>query len=517
MAPMTERYDAIVVGAGHNGLVCATLLARADRRVLVLEANAQVGGASVTRAFTEGYSVSACAHLLYQLQPRVRRELGLEPELVAETMQTIALSAGGDHVRIAGDKVGGVSDDDADRYRDFAARMQKFARLLKSHLNNPPPRLGTKQRSDLMALGKLGLDLRRLGKKDMREFLRVIGINIHDELTENFDSPLLKGALALDAVLGTHLGPRSPNTVLTYLYRLAGGEGRIAMPRGGMGSISNEIAGAARKAGVTVRTGKPVVRIVVENGRATGVETSDGERFDSYTVISNADPKRTIFQLVGARHVETGFTRRVRHYRCHGNAAKLHLALDGLPSIPGLDKREYGERLVIAPDEHYVERAFNPAKYGEFSPEPVFEISFPSFRDETLAPTGKHVMSAVVQYAPYGLEGGWTDTAREAFIERCMTTLEKYMPDIGNRAIAAELLTPVDIETEFHITGGHWHHGELTLDQFLFVRPVGGAAQYQMPLEGLYLCGAGTHPGGGVSGAPGRNAARTILKREQAA
>jgi phytoene dehydrogenase-like protein len=327
----------------------------------------------------------------------------------------------------------------------------------------------------------------------------------------------LKGAVSLDSVLGTHLGPRSPNTIMTYLYRLAGDHGRAGIPQGGMGSVSEELAHAARSAGVTIRTRMPVKRIIIENGRATGVETESGERFDSYTVISNADPKRTVMEMVGAKHVETGFARRIHHLRAKGNAAKLHLALDGLPAFVGLSKKDFAERMVIAPDEHYVERAFNPAKYGECSPDPVVEMTFPSFRDDSLAPTGKHVLSAVVQYAPYELKGGWTDAAKEAFKRDVIKTIAKYAPDIESRITASELLTPADIEREFHITGGHWHHGELTLDQFLFVRPVNGAAQYRLPIDGVYLCGAGAHPGGGVSGAAGRNAARTILNREKAA
>jgi len=342
-------------------------------------------------------------------------------------------------------------------------------------------------------------------------------MNNYDELDERFENPLLKGAISLDAVLGTHLGPRSPNTMMTYLYRLAGDHGRVATPKGGMGSVSDDLAHAARSAGATIRTHMPVKRIIIENGRVVGAETEDGQRFDSYTVISNADPKRTVMDLVGAKHVETGFAQRIRHLRAKGNAAKLHLALDGLPTIAGLSKKDFAERIVIAPDEHYVERAFNPAKYGESSPHPVLEITFPSFRDTSLAPTGKHVLSAVVQYAPYDLKGGWSDDAKAAFMRSLIQTIVKYAPDIEQRITASELLTPADIEREFHITGGHWHHGELTLDQFLFVRPVSGAAQYRMPLDGLYLCGAGAHPGGGVSGAAGRNAARTILRREKAA
>jgi phytoene dehydrogenase-like protein len=514
---MTDKYDAIVVGGGHNGLVCSALLARAGKQVLVLEANEQVGGAAVTREFSEGYSVSACAHLLYQLQPSVRKDLKLRTKLASEDMTTIALGDDGRHVRIKGKSVDGVGDADADSYRRFHKRMTRFADLLRKYFNKKPPRLGTRDYKDLMTLGQLGFDVRRLGKSEMREFLRLIGMNIHDELTERFESPLLKGALSLDAVLGTHLGPRSPNTIMTYLYRLAGDHGRVALPAGGMGSVSDELAQVARESGVTIRTSMPVSRIVIDNGRVSGVETESGERFDSMTVISNADPKLTIMNLVGARHFETGFTHRIHHLRMKGNAAKLHLALDGLPTIAGLSKADYAERLLIAPDEHYVERAFNPAKYGESSPEPVLEITFPSVCDSSLAPTGKHVMSAVVQYAPYERKGGWTHTARQEFEAATIRMIERYAQDIVQRITASELLTPADIEREFHITGGHWHHGELTLDQFLFVRPVCGAAQYRMPVDGLYLCGAGAHPGGGVSGAAGRNAARAILSREKAA
>jgi phytoene dehydrogenase-like protein len=514
---MTDRYDAIVVGGGHNGLVCATLLGRSGKQVLLLEANEQVGGAAVTREFADGYSVSACAHLLYQLQPAVRKELGLQPKLASDNMTTIALDADGEHVRIKEGSVTGARDGDAERFAAFHKRMARFSDVLRTYFNKTPPRLGTRDVGDLVTLGRLGLDLRMLGKTEMRAFLRLIGMNIYDEVVERFECPVLKGAISLDAVLGTHLGPRSPNTIMTYLYRLAGDHGRISAPKGGMGSLSEELAAVARNAGVTIRTGMPVTRIVVDNGRVTGVETGGGERFDALTVVSNADPKRTIMSLVGARHVETGFTRSIHHFRARGNAAKLHLALDGLPSVPGIEKREYADRLVIAPNEDYVERAFNPAKYGESSPEPVLEITFPSFRDESLAPTGKHVLSAVVQYAPYARKGGWTDEARLELESAAIRVLEKFMPDITSRISASELLTPADIEQEFHITGGHWHHGELTLDQFLFTRPVCGAAQYRMPVDGLYLCGAGAHPGGGISGAAGRNAARAILSREKSA
>lgn len=302
---------------------------------------------------------------------------------------------------------------------------------------------------------------------------------------------------------------------MTYLYRLAGNNGRMSLPSGGMNAVAGNLAGKAQDLGVTIRPATPVRRIVVENGRVAGVETESGERFDSLTVISNADPKKTVMDLVGARYFETRFVHRVDNIRARGNAAKLHLALDGLPTITGLDRKDYGARLLIAPDDDYVERAFNPAKYGEFSPRPVVEMTIPSFRDDSLAPTGKHVLSAIVQYAPYGLQGGWNEDAKERCMRAATETMSRCIPDLEERITAREFLTPADIEKEFHIGGGHWHHAELAFDQFMFVRPVAGAAQYQLPLDGLFLCGAGAHPGGGVSGAAGRNAARAVLRRER--
>lgn len=515
---MNERYDAIVIGAGHNGLVCASLLARAGKKVLVLEAKDRVGGAAITREFADGYSVSACAHLLYQLQPQVSKDLGLKFTLASDRMSTIALAADGNHVRYNGKEVSGTSDEDAASYKDFHGRMTRFADLLQTYLNKTPPRLAKDaSKSDMFTLAQLGLDIRRLGRAEMQQFLRIIGMNIRDELVERFDNALLRGALSLDAVLGTHLGPRSPNTILTYLYRLAGSHGTISSPAGGMSAVTEALAHSVRDNGATIRTGMPVKRIIIENGRATGVETETGEQFSSRIVVSNADPKSTIMCLVAARNVETGFTRRIHNIRMRGNAAKLHLALDGLPAINGVEENEYGERFVVAPDEIYVERAFNAAKYGETSAKPVFEITFPSYRDPSLAPDGKHVMSAIVQYAPYRLKEGWSDKTREAFLDTAIDTLGDYMPDLRQNILASEMLTPADIQEQFLITGGHWHHGELALDQFLFTRPVGGAQQYAMPLDGLYLCGAGAHPGGGISGAAGRNAARVILKGEKAA
>ena len=504
--------DTIIVGAGHNGLVCAAYLAKAGRKVTVVEAAEQVGGAAATREFAPGFRAS-CAHLLYLLDPEIAAELKLEShglKLAARALETVALAADGGHLTIGADRLEGPGLSETDRagYAEYRRFMSKFARIIGGLHNQVPPRI-TQQRGDLMALGKLALTIRRLGRDDMREFLRIAGINIYDILEENFEHPLLKGALSLDAVLGAHSGPRSNNSVFTALHRMSRG-GALGLPAGGMGAVCEALAAAARAQGADIRCGSPVADILLDDGRAAGVRLASGEELRAATVVSNADPRTTILDLLGARHVEAGFAQRITHFRSRGNAAKLHLALDALPDFRGLDAARLGQRLVIAPDMPYVERAFNHVKYGEFSTEPVMEILFPSVSDPGLAPAGKHVLSAVVQYAPRELKTGWAD-GRAAFTEAVFNCLAAYAPDIREKTVATELLTPEDIEREFRVNGGHWHHGELSLDQFLMLRPVPKAAQYRMPVDGLYLCGAGAHPGGGVMGSAGRNAARAVL------
>jgi phytoene dehydrogenase-like protein len=512
------------VGAGHNGLVCAAYLAKSGRSVLVVEAAEQVGGAAVTRAFAPGFQVSSCAHILHLLHPKVQRDLKLKSHglrLARKNLPTVALGADGQHATIDGDRISGaVSKADREAWRPWRRRLKRFSAHLAPMLSRTPPRLGGGGREDTKTLIRLGWAIRSLGRNDMREFLRIGGMNVADLLEDSFESDLLRGAVALDAVLGTHLGPRSPNSVLTLLYRLAGRgggtQGALTLPEGGMGAVSSALAKAAEAAGAEIRTASPVARILVAVDRAAGVELEDGTKILAETVVSNADPRRTFLGLLGTEHLDTGFARKVSHIRMRGDAAKLNLALDGLPDFTGLDRKALGGRLVIAPDIDYVERAFNPAKYGEYSPEPVLEITIPSVYDAGLAPERQHVLSAVVQYAPYDLKAGWP-AARAAFEETVLEVLARYAPELRSRIVASELLTPADIEREFGMTGGHWHHGELVMDQILMLRPVPGAAQYATPVPGLYLCGAGAHPGGGVMGAAGMNAAAQVIAREAAA
>jgi phytoene dehydrogenase-like protein len=523
MSASGRVYDAIVVGAGHNGLVCATTLARAGRSVLVLEAGPAVGGCAVTREFATGFRVSAGAHLLHQMPAELIGELGLAAhglEYAASALPTTALAADGAPLEIGDPSaLARRSAADARAWPSFDARLKRFARLLYRLLAAPAPRLGSGAWPDQLALARLGLGLRLLGRREMREFLRIIGMNAYDLVADEFESDLLKGALSHDAVLGTNFGPRAPGTVLTLLYRLAAesaaGPRALAQPRGGMGAFSTALARAAAAAGVTIRTAAPVARIRIDADRAAGVVLDSGEEFAAPSVVSNADAKTTLLRLLGAEHLDTGFVRRLDHFRSRGVAAKLHLALDRLPPFAGATPRALGGRLLVAPSADYVERAWNHSKYRAWSAQPSLEITVPTVHDPGLAPAGQHVLSAIVQYAPYAPESGW-EAGKPQLLEAVLGVLEAHAPGLRASVLAAELCTPVDLEREFRMSGGHWHHGELAFDQFYVVRPVPGASQHATPVAGLYLCGASCHPGGGVMGLAGRNAARRVLAQGRA-
>ena len=558
---MTDAaYDVVVIGAGHNGLASASYLARSGRKVLVLEAGAEPGGLAATREFADGFRVSAAAHLLTMLDAGVARELALERhglEYAARNLRTVALGGGGERVVLDGEKVSGVCADDQAAYREFQRQNRRFARVLAGFCSRPLPRLVHRSRRDTLSLAKLAWDVRTLGKTDMQDLLRVGAINIHDVADEKFDSALLKAAVSMDAVLGSHMGPRSPNTVYTYLHRHMNDGAAAAGPaivKGGMGTVGRAFAAAAEAAGAEIRYGSRVTGIDLGERRrpgsargypsqkssargypsqksstrgypsqksstrpqpshndigVAGVSLADGTRIATTLVVSNADLKTT-FRLVGPLNLDAGFVRRVHNFRATGVTAKLHLALDGLPEFRGLDADDAGARLLLAASMQDIEAAFNHAKYGEFSALPVMEVSIPTVYDDALAPAGKHVLCAVVQYAPYQLKAGW-DAGREAFKNVCLERLETFAPGIGGLVRADQLLVPPDIEAQFGVRGGHWHHGEIALDQALFTRPVPGANRYAAPVPGLYLCGASSHPGGGVLGLAGRNAAREII------
>lgn len=515
--------DAIVIGGGHNGLIAAALLARSGRKVQVLEAAGTLGGAACTEEFAPGFRVSAVAHLLNQMHPEVVKSLKLESHglsLGPVAAPTAALSAGEAPAILHGgygERLDGVASSEAAAWKELRALLLRQTGILKRFLTSPPPKIGNINRKDILSFGGAGVALMRLGRDEMRKFMRMILMNIADVADEHLSDDRLKGLLAFDATVGHHLGPRSPTSLLGLYYRLAGEvagtAGAQVLPKGGMGAVAEALVKAAEAAGVSFRTSSPVGRIEVENGRAARVVLKNGETLKADIVVSALNPKTTFIDLIDIRELDIGFVRKLRHMRMAGNVAKLHLALDRPPEIDALAGEFQTGRIVIAPGCDYVERAFNPAKYGAFSEHPAIELTLPSLSDPSLAPSGACVLSAIVQYAPYHLREGWA-SGKAKFMERTLTQLENTIPGLRKLVRHAELLTPADIETRYRMPGGHWHHGELQADQMFVSRPIAGHAGYDTPVQGLYLCGAGTHPGGGISGLPGLNAARHILTRE---
>ncbi len=497
----------VIIGAGHNGLACAWQLARSGRHVTVLEAADEVGGAAVTRTFAAGFRVSACAHLLRSFPAELAASMQLQRHglrFAATAMPTHALLAGAPAL-----DVGHPGPADA----AFLARMRGHADVLGEMMGTTPPSLALADSASRAAMLKLGWRIRRRGREPVRELLRIAGMNVYDLLEDHVESAALKGALGFDAVLGAEGGPRAPGTVLNWLQRLAGqaqaGTTGLAQPEGGLGAFTQAMAAAVRAAGGEIRTGTRVQRILVENDRACGVQLAGGERMAADSVISNADPRTTFFDLLGAEHLDTGFVRRIRHHRASGRVAKVHLALAALPAFSGLDRAALGGRLIMSPTLDALERSFNPSKYGEIPGEPVMEMVLPSVNDPSLAPPGRHVLSASVMAVPYHL-GTDPIAAREKLLRSVLGVLERHAPGIVPLVTACEVLAPVDLERAFGMTGGHWHHGALAFDQFFFNRPVPGAGRYRTPVDGLFLCGAGCHPGGDVMGIAGLNAAREV-------
>jgi phytoene dehydrogenase-like protein len=510
---MSETHDIVIIGGGHNGLVCAAYLAKAGRKVLLLEAQSQLGGLGATREFAPGFRASV-AHTLPQLSKQLVRELELERHgfsLAADDLNTVAMGTSGDPIRIGSGGLLGASNADTESYLAYSRLMKKFAKAINPFWHKRPPMVGSGGLKDTATLGQFGWNLRTLGKMDMRELMRMIALPAQDLMDEYFESSALKAALSWDANIGSKLAPRSPNNaVLALLFRMSGDLSTgLPLPQGGVGGLIEALAASARNHGAELRMDSPVSRVIVEKGHATGVELASGETISAATVISNADPKTSFFKLLGAQHLEVQFTHRIDRLRTAGYVAKLHLALNRLPHFNGMDTPD--GRLILAPSMGFIENAFDEAKYGGYARELPMEVLIPSLHDDSLAPQGQHVLSAQVQYAPYAVNGGW-DAHRDSFLENTMTSLERYAPDIRDCVVASELLTPADLEQQFNVTGGHWHHAEFALDNWWMNRPTYGASQYRTPVPGFYLCGAGAHPGGGIMGAAGRNAARAIVE-----
>lgn len=508
-------YDSIIIGAGHNGLVCATYLARGGQKVLVIEAAEGPGGLAAPREFHPGFHASV-AHSVGHFSDRIANELDLASHGYATaTIPTIGLGADGAAIEIKDGALQGASTDDAEAYTDYLRLMRRCADALAPFWLKTMPRIGSTALGDLATFAHMGLKLRGLGKDDFREFLRIASLPARDLMDEFFDSELVKATLSWDGVVGARMAPRSPNSsVLAMLYRMSGAaHGEHAIPAGGAAGLADALAKAASAAGVEIRCGTTVDRVIVDKGddlRAAGVQLADGTRLTATNIVSATDPRRTFVNLVGVEYLDIGFTNRIRRLRCDGYVAKLHLALDGSPEFTELERPD--GRMIIAPTMDAIEFAWDDAKYGGCSQDPVMEVVVPSLHDASLAPDGKHVLSAHVMYVPYELKGGWNDSERDEICKRAIDTIARHAPSIREQVLHSELLTPMDLEREYRVTGGHWHHTEFAMDQLLMMRPTYGAAQYTTPIPGLYLCSAGSHPGGDLVGAAGHNAAREVLR-----
>lgn len=472
---------------------------------------------SAPRTIAESYHFPGLALATYPVNAAIRRDLKLDQfgYVPGDAIDTIALDANGQHLTIGKRSVTGegLSEKDENAYPKFREQYLAFAKALAPMFDNKPPRLKNMELADTATMAKLGWNIRLgLGRASMYELLRVAAINIYDVLNDEFDDDRLKGAIAVDAVMGNAMGPRTPGTVLTWLQRLQGERnGSMSLQSGGRSQLVHALTQSAENAGVSIRLNTHVKKILVENGKAFGVELPNGDMLKAKIIISNADPRATFSDLVGAPQLDAMFANRVTQIRGSGVVAKLHLALSGTPEFSALEESQLGNRLVIAPTMKYVEQAFNHSKYNECSENPVLEITIPSLHNNALAPEGHHVMSVNVAFVPYKPGGGWEEQ-KSTFAYKLISQLGQYSPNLKSLVVDHELLTPQDIEEQFHAVQGHWHHGDLSIHQSFMMRPVHGSAQYDTPVDGLFLCGAGSHPGGGLTGLPGQIAAKRILK-----
>ena len=514
--------DVIFVGGGHNGLAAAAVLARRGMKTVVLEARPAVGGAAITEELAPGFRISTLAHAVQPaaaLMTELRlAEHGLElidpdPYLFAPLPDGRSLLLERD-VEATASRIATFSSNDARRYPEFCRTLARIRSFVRGVMANTPPEIEQPSSADLWSMLMMGRRFRGLGKKDAYRLLRWAPMSAADFVSEWFESEPLRAALAAGGIFGTAAGPRSAGTAAVLLMRMCAGDGAQRLVRGGVGSLTSALGSAARAAGAEIRTGAEVVRIHVKDGRATGIALSSGENLDAKAVVSNADPVRTFLGLIDPVELEPGFLARVRNYRASGTVAKINLALSALPnftSLPG-DERALGGFIHIGPELDYLERAFDASKYGSWSPHPYLEVTIPSLTDPTLAPAGSHVMSITAQYAPYRLRDANWLSASSLFADAAIATLAMYAPNLTSSILHRQVITPVDLDVKYRLTGGHIFHGELALDQLFTMRPLLGWARYRTPISGLYLCGAGTHPGYGVSGQSGLNAAREILK-----
>ncbi len=522
----SRNHDVIVIGGGHNGLVSAAYLARAGLDVLLLERRHVLGGAAVTEELYPGFKYSVCSYVVSLLRPEIIREL----ELARHGLQILPLEStlnplpDGNYLARWADpeqtyrEICRFSRRDAETYCEFGQQMVQLARFAKPIIGMTPPNPSAPGLADAVRLLGLGNRLRKLDQAEIFDHVRLFTMSAVDYLDTWFECEPLKAAMSVSGIIGTFLGVRSPGTAYVLLHHYMGEiDGALrswGLARGGMGAVSEAIASAARAHGAEICTESPISQILIEGGQARGVVLEDGSERRAKIVVSSLDPHRTFIRMVGEQYLDSDFVAGIQRFKFRGSSGKVNLALDTAPEfacMPGKGPHLQGS-VAIAPSVEYLETAYDEAKYGRFSSRPFLDIVMPSFSDPTVAPPGKHVMSIFVQYAPYHLEGADWPSQREAFGDTVIDTLAEYVPNIKDIILHRQVLSPWDLEQQFGLTEGNIFHGELSLEQLFFNRPVPGWANYRTPIGRLYLCGSGAHPGGGVMGAPGHNAAKEILR-----
>jgi phytoene dehydrogenase-like protein len=523
---MGQHYDVIVIGGGHNGLVNAAYLAKAGKKVVVLERRHVLGGAAVTEEIIPGFLFSECSYVVSLLRPEIIRELDL-PRHGLEILPldgTFSPMPSGDYLWRMNDHAKSVRDIrrhsrlDAEAYDEFSKMMTPMCRFVKPMLSMVPPDPTTLNPKDLKQLHFLLQRFRELSSDERYTLVQLMTMSSADFLDQWFETDVLKATMSASGIIGTFLGIRSPGTAYVLLHHYMGeidGAFRSwGFSRGGTGAISNAIADAAREAGVEIRTKVPVGKILVKNGRAAGVVLQSGEEIFANVVSSSVDPHLTFEKFLEPSELPADFLEGVRRYKFRGSSGKVNLALDAIPNfkcLPGPGAHLRGA-ISISPSMEYMERAYDDAKYGRYSRKPYIDMVIPSLTDPSVAPPGKHVLSCFVQYAPYKLAEGTWDDRKEAFGDNVINTIAEYAPNIKDIIVGRQVLTPLDLEREFGLTQGNIFQGELSLEQLFFLRPVAGWAYYRTPIRNLYMCGSATHPGGGIMGANGRIASQVILK-----
>jgi len=520
------KYDAVIIGGGHNGLVTAAYLARAGKKVLVLERRHRVGGAAVTEEVFPGFKFTVFSYVVSLLRPEIIRDLDLPRHglHILPLESTLTPMANGDYLMGWGDadktreEVRRHSPKDAEAMHEFGRLMHHMALAVKPILGMLPPDPTSLSPKELFSMAKFGQHFRSIGEEHFYWLFKLMTMSSADFLDEWFETEALKATKSASGIIGTFLGPRSPGTAYVLLHHYMGeidGAFRAwGFAKGGTGAISEAIAGAARRFGAEIRCEAPVKEVIVKSGRATGVALQSGEEIYADVVVSGLDPNQTFLKLLDTKHLPGDLVTTIKRFKYRGSSGKVNLALSELPNftcMPGQGSHLRGA-ISISPTIDYLETAYDDAKYGRFSRRPYIDCILPSMIDPSMAPPGKHVMSCFVQYAPYKLEGGWNDTQREAFGDAVVDTLTQYAPNLKGSILHRQVISPWDIERTIGLTEGNIFQGELALNQLLFLRPMPEWAKYRTPVHNYYQCGSGTHPGGGIMGASGRLAALQILK-----